>query len=167
MTGKLPSGAGGPALLVVPGVVAEDVRLRAAFELSKKSLREALPLPDGSASEIALENVWNKFLLSPLEFRDYVDSFSHELIRRKFRRQHPAGAAPRSGLTSGRADRQVHVKEKLDRIFQFVGLLRNNIDYPRAMNALRGAGYDGYVTAELFAVQAVPCAVRALTPPSS
>ena len=66
-------------MLVVPGVVTEDVPYGAAYELSQKSIREILPAAEEAQVKIGLENVWNKFLLSPLEMRDYIASFNHEL----------------------------------------------------------------------------------------
>ena len=69
--------AGADTVLVVPAVVNEDVSYAAAWEISHKSISELIPAAEEVGIRMGLENVWNKFLLSPLEMRDYVDSFEH------------------------------------------------------------------------------------------
>lgn len=66
---------GGTTVLVVPAVVNEDMSYQSAYELSQKEIGEMVPLAEESGVSIAFENVWNNFLLSPLEAAQYVDSF--------------------------------------------------------------------------------------------
>lgn len=149
---------GASAVLVVPAVVTENVSYAAAMELSRKSLWEILPTAEQLGIPMALENVWNKFLLSPLEFRDYIDSFEHDLIRAYF----DVGNILLYGFPHqwidilGERIVKVHVKDFDTNTRQFVGLLQGNVDYPRVMNALRGQGYDGYITAELAVYKQYP-----------
>jgi len=150
--------AGADAVLVVPGVVNDDVSYGAAYELSRKSLYEILPTAEKLGIPMALENVWNKFLLSPLEFRDYIDSFDHELIKAYF----DVGNILLYGYPHqwidilGERIIKVHIKDFDVNTRQFVGLLQGSVDYPRTINALRGQGYDGYLTAELAAYRQYP-----------
>jgi len=143
--------AGAETVLVVPGVVTDDVSYAAAYELSHKSLNELIPTAEELGIIMALENVWNKFLLSPLEFRDYIDSFDHELIQAYF----DVGNILLYGYPHqwvdilGERIVKVHVKDFSVDTRQFVGLLTGSVDYPRVVNALRGVGYDGFLTAEL------------------
>ena len=143
--------SGADTVLVVPGVVNDDVSYAAAHELSIKSLLELLPTAEDLGIVMALENVWNKLLLSPLEFKDYVDSFEHELIKAYF----DVGNILLYGYPHqwidilGERITKVHVKDFNVDTRQFVGLLTGSVDFPRVMNALRGVGYDGYLTAEL------------------
>ena len=74
-------------ILVVPGTVdvAWDlsrpvVPYQQVWEQSIKSLKEVLPLAEGLGVDIALENVWNKFLISPMEMKMYVDQFNSNRI---------------------------------------------------------------------------------------
>ena len=150
--------AGADTVLVVPGVVSEDVSYAAAYELSQKSLDELLPTAEELGIVMAIENVWNKFLLSPLEFRDYIDSFDHQLVQAYF----DVGNILLYGYPHqwidilGERIVRVHVKDFNVGASQFVGLLTGSVDYPRAINALRGAGYDGYLTAELAPYRQFP-----------
>jgi len=148
---RVASWAGADTVLVVPGVVTEDVSYAAAFDLSQKSIRELLPAAEDLGVTMALENVWNKFLLSPLEFRDYIDGFDHELVKAYF----DVGnillyVFPHQWIDIlGERIVKVHIKDFNTTTRNFVALLTGNVDYPRVINALRGIGYNGYLTAEL------------------
>lgn len=143
--------AGADTVLVVPGVVTEDVSYAAAHELAQKSLRELLPTAEEHGVTMALENVWNKFLLSPLEFRNFIDAMDHELVRAYF----DIGNILLYGYPHqwidllGNRIAKVHVKDFDTDSKDFVPLLSGDVDYPRVINALRGLGYSSYLTAEL------------------
>ncbi len=155
---KVASWANVTTVLVVPGVVTEDVSYAAALDLSRKSLREILPTAEEFGVTMALENVWNKFLLSPVEFRDYVDSFDHPLIKAYF----DVGNILLYGFPHqwidilGERFVKVHVKDFNTTKRDFVPLLTGSVDYPRVMNALRGVGYNDYLTAELSSYPQYP-----------
>jgi L-ribulose-5-phosphate 3-epimerase len=68
------------SLLVVPAVVDSATGYKQAFERSSAELRELLPLAAELKVQLLIENVWNNFLLSPLEAADYVDQFESEWI---------------------------------------------------------------------------------------
>jgi L-ribulose-5-phosphate 3-epimerase len=143
--------AGADTVLVVPAVVSADVPYGAAWEISQKSLKEVLPAAEEAGVALAVENVWNKFLLSPLETRDYIDSFNHPLIRAYF----DVGNILIYGFPHqwieilGDRLAKIHIKDFAVNTRSFVPLLTGDVDFPRVMNALRGVGYSGYLTAEL------------------
>jgi L-ribulose-5-phosphate 3-epimerase len=143
--------SGAPVVLVVPGVVNDDVSYAAAYELSRKSINEILPTAEDLGVAMLLENVWNKFLLSPLEMRDFIDSFDTPLVQAYF----DVGNILLYGYPHqwieilGERIKRVHVKDFDVNARQFVPLLSGSVDWPRAANALRGIGYDSYVTAEV------------------
>lgn len=143
--------SGADTVLVVPGVVTADESYGAAFELSKKSIREILPAAEEAGVKLGLENVWNKFLLSPLETRDYIDSFSNKFVCAYF----DVGNILLYGYPHQwieiLAERicKIHVKDFNVSKRDFVPLLTGDVDWPRVMNSLRGVGYNGYLTAEL------------------
>ena len=66
---------GASSVLLVPAVVSKDLPYDQAWELSTAAIKECLPLAEELKVKIAVENVWNNFLLSPLEAASYVDSF--------------------------------------------------------------------------------------------
>ena len=150
--------AGASAVLVVPGVCTEDDSYAACWDISQKSLREILPTAEKHSVMLLVENVWNKFLLSPLEMRDYIDGFRHELIAAYF----DVGNILLYGYphhwveTLGKRIRKVHIKDFDVNSRQFVSLLTGSVDFPRFIAALRGIGYDDYLTAELAPYRQFP-----------
>ena len=68
------------ALLFVPGVVKspispEIVRYDRALERLRKAINQMLPIAEDLNVDLCMENVWNGFFYSPIELRDFVDSF--------------------------------------------------------------------------------------------
>jgi hexulose-6-phosphate isomerase len=84
---QIASWLGVKTILVVPGAVdvAWDpsrpvVPYQQVWDLSVKSLKKVLPLAEKAGVTIAIENVWNKFLISPIEMKLYVDQFKSKRI---------------------------------------------------------------------------------------
>lgn len=150
--------AGASTVLVVPGVVTEDVQYGAAYEISQKSIRELIPAAEATGVVMAMENVWNKFLLSPLEFRSFLDAANHPLVKAYF----DVGNILLYGYPHqwieilGKRIAKIHIKDFNTTQRQFVPLLTGNLDFPRTMNALRGVGYNDYLTAELASYPQYP-----------
>ena len=71
---------GTDAVLVVPGTVNERVRYDECWERSSECIRRLLPDAERLNVRICIENVWNNFLLSPMEACRYVDQFSSPLV---------------------------------------------------------------------------------------
>ncbi len=71
---------GGTTVLVVPGVVNAEVTYAEAYERSQAEIRKLLPVAEKTGVKIAFENVWNQFLLSPLEAARYVDDFDSDMV---------------------------------------------------------------------------------------
>ena len=142
---------GADTVLVVPGVVTPEAPYDVAYETSQKSLRELLPIAEELGVVMCLENVWNKFLLSPLEMRDYIDSFASPLIQAYFDVGNILlyGYAEQWIAVLGERIKKVHIKDFNVGTRQFVGLLQGDVDYPKVIETLRSVGYDGYLTAEL------------------
>ena len=138
--------------------VTEEVSYDTAYEVSQKSISELLPVAEELGITMCLENVWNKFLLSPLEMRDYIDSFNHTAVTAYF----DVGNILLYGYPHqwieilGDRIKKVHIKDFNVGTRQFVGLLQGDVDYRRVMAAFRDIGYDGYLTAELSAYSQFP-----------
>jgi L-ribulose-5-phosphate 3-epimerase len=149
---------GADAVLLVPAVVDATTSYRDAWTRSQRVIRERL-LPAARAAKvvIAIEEVWNKFLLSPLEFARYIDEFESPLVRAYF----DVGnvviyAFPQDWIrTLGSRIVKVHLKDfTFDRSngrFAWKNLGEGDIDWPEVRRALNDVGYAGYVTTELQA----------------
>jgi hexulose-6-phosphate isomerase len=147
---------GADAVLLVPAVVDAATPYREAYTRSQRVIREQL-LPKAAEHKviIAVEEVWNKFLLSPLEFARYVDEFDSPWLKAYF----DVGnvvlfAFPQDWIrTLGSRIVKVHIKDfALDRRngkFTWVNLGEGDIDWPEVRRALGEIKYAGYVTTEL------------------
>jgi len=71
---------GGSSVLLVPAVVDKHVSYADAYTRSQAEIRKAIPLAEELGVKIAIENVWNQFLLSPLEAARYVDEFNSPAV---------------------------------------------------------------------------------------
>ena len=71
---------GGTTVLLVPGVVSDSVSYDQAWKRSTEEIKKLLPVAAETGVKIAIENVWNNFLISPLEAAQYIDQFDHEMI---------------------------------------------------------------------------------------
>ena len=147
---------GADAVLLVPAVVNPETSYQDAWTRSQKVVRERiLPLAQELRVIVAVEEVWNKFLLSPLEFARYVDEFSSPWVKAYF----DVGnivfyAYPQDWIrTLGRRIVKVHLKDfQLDRPngkFHWKNIGEGDIDWVEVRKALGEIGYDGYVTTEI------------------
>src|SRR5438552_2438110 len=75
---------GADTVLLVPAVVNPQTSYRDAWTRSQQQIRKMIPLAQELKVIIAVEEVWNKFLLSPMEFARYVDEFESPWIRAYF-----------------------------------------------------------------------------------
>lgn len=149
---------GARSVLLVPAVVTKDVGYREAFDRSVAEIRKALPLAESLGIIIAIENVWNRFLLSPLEAAAYVDAFQSPFVGWHFDVGNIVTQAwPEQWIrVLGSRIVQVHAKEysrKLrDEKGPFAGfnveLLQGDSDWPQTMAALDQVGYSGWIIAE-------------------
>ena len=143
------------AILCVPGRVAEETTYDAAYDNALSTLRELAPIAEATGVTIGVENVWNKFLLSPLEMRDFLDKTGSSHIGCYF----DTGNVLITGYPEqwirilGKRISRIHFKDfkqSVGTIEGFGDLLDGDVDYPAVMSALREIGYDKSVTAEFF-----------------
>jgi L-ribulose-5-phosphate 3-epimerase len=143
-------------VLLVPAVVNDEVSYRQAWERSQAVIRERiLPMAERHKVVIAVEEVWNKFLLSPLEFARYVDELESEWLRAYF----DVGnivfyGYPQDWIrTLAKRIVRLHLKDfRLDRKngrFEWVNLGEGDIDWVAVRQALQEIGYSGYMTTEI------------------
>jgi L-ribulose-5-phosphate 3-epimerase len=143
---------GGTTVLLVPAVVNPKVSYRQAYERSQANVRKLLPDAERAGIKIAIEEVWNKFLLSPVEFARYVDEFRSEWVGAYF----DVGNVVEYGYPQewirelGKRILKIHIKEyaKPKRFNYRLGEGKE-IDWPAVRQALIDVGYDGWITAEV------------------
>ncbi len=149
-------------LLVVPGAVdvfflpdKQAVPYEIAYSRAQESLRILTAEAEARKIVLCLENVWNRFLLSPLEFRRFVDEIDSLLVRAYFDVGNVfAFGQPADWISilDARISR-VHVKDfsrSVGTADGFRDLEEGEIDWPATMGALARVGYDRWLTAELF-----------------
>jgi hexulose-6-phosphate isomerase len=71
---------GGTSVLLVPGVVNAEVSYDQCYQRSQEQIRKAIPLAERLGVKIAIEDVWNNFLLSPMEAARYVDELNSPAV---------------------------------------------------------------------------------------
>jgi L-ribulose-5-phosphate 3-epimerase len=152
---------GSDTVLLVPAVVDAQTTYAQAWERSQRQIKKLIPLAEELKIVIGIEEVWNKFLLSPLEFARFVDDFQSPWIRAYFDVGNVAIAGyPQDWIrTLGKRIVKLHIKDfsyKMDptihkRVPDFVGLLEGEIDWRAVYSALAEIGYRGTATVELAA----------------
>jgi hexulose-6-phosphate isomerase len=149
---------GASSVLLVPGVVSKEVAYDEAYRRSQEEIRKAVPLAEELGVKIAIENVWNQFLLSPLEAARYVDEFKSPAVGWHF----DAGNILNYGLPEqwirilGPRIKMLHVKEfsrkKRDSEGLWKGfevkLLEGDVNWPAVMKAVDDVGYHGWAITE-------------------
>jgi hexulose-6-phosphate isomerase len=143
---------GSSSVLLVPAVVNKDMPYDQAWTLSQQGIREALPLAEELNIIIAIENVWNNFLLSPLEARRYVDEFKSPFVQWHFDIGNVInyGWPPQWIEILGPRIVKLHIKDysrkKRDKEGLWKGfdvqLGEGDADWPATMKALDAVGYS-------------------------
>jgi len=149
---------GASSVLLVPAVVSEKVSYADAYTRSQAEIRKAIPLAEELGVKIAIENVWNGFLLSPLEAARYVDEFKSPAVGWHF----DIGNVINFGWPDqwihilGQRIQKLHIKEyskkRRDKEGPRAGFgvkyLEGDNDWPAIMKALDDIGYHGWGIAE-------------------
>ena len=142
---------GADNILLVPAIVTPKTRYKEAYERSQKQVRALIPTAEKLNVMILIEEVWNKFLLSPLEFAHYIDEFRHPLVQAYF----DVGNVVISGYpedwirTLGKRIKKVHLKDFKRSGYQFVNLLEGDIDWPEVRKAFAEVGFHSFMNTEL------------------
>lgn len=151
---------GGDTVLVVPGVVNENVSYEQAYITAQHAIRELIPYAEKTGMQIALENVWNNFLLSPVEAKKFIDEINHPLVGWYF----DIGNVLRYGWpehwirTLNSRIMKLHIKEFSRELMNTKGLwegfkvdlLKGDNNWPVVMKAVSEINHQGgWLTAEV------------------
>ena len=139
---------GASSVLFVPAVVSKQVSYADAYTRSQTEIRKVLPLAEELGVKIAIENVGNHFLLSPLEAARYIDEFNSPAIGWHF----DIGNVMAIGWPDhwihvlGKRIQKLHIKEYARG--KRANFLEGDNDWPTIMKALDDIGYHGWGIAE-------------------
>ena len=158
---EVASWLGCDTILVVPGAVevafdpGEVVEYDVAYERALSALRELAPVAESLGVSIGVENVWNRFLLSPMEMAEFIDKVGSDYVGSYF----DVGNVLYLGypeqwvkILNSRI-KKVHFKDyrrQAGDLHGFVDLLAGEVNYPAVMEAFEKIGYDNWVTAEMI-----------------
>ena len=153
---------GADTVLVIPGVVnvefsnpEKKVAYDVVYERALEGLNELKTYAESLQVNIGLENVWNKFLLSPMEMRDFIDVVGSDYVGSYL----DVGNTLYCGYPEdwvrilGKRIKKVHFKDyrmQAGGLHGFVDLLAGDVDYPEVVKALREIGYGDWVSAEMI-----------------
>ena len=151
---------GADAVLIVPGWVGTPfasgvVRYDEAYDNAQKRLSALAPFAEGAGVSLAVENVWNKFLLSPVELRRFLDDINSDYVGAYF----DVGNI----IYIGYPDQWIEILgERIKRLHfcdarfeqaglgMFVDLFEGDVDFEAVMRAVKKVGYDKWDTVEFL-----------------
>ncbi|NIA13120.1 MAG: TIM barrel protein [Nitrospiraceae bacterium] len=150
---EIASCLGVDSVLTVPGSVTPEVSYDVAIENALNAIQDLVPTAERLKVSVAIENVWNKFLLSPVEMRDFIDQFQSEYVGAYF----DVGNIILYGYPEqwirilGNRICMVHAKDfraSAGNFGGFVMLMEGDVNWPAVMAAFREVGYDRALVAE-------------------
>jgi hexulose-6-phosphate isomerase len=148
--------------LFVPGAVdvfflpdAQVIPYDVCYKRASEAVGKLIDTAEKIGVTVGIENVWNKFLLSPLEMRCFIDGFQSKRVGAYF----DVGNVMLTGYPEhwikilGKRIKRVHIKDfkkSTGTVEGFVDLLEGDVDFAAVKKALAAIGYKGYVTAEMI-----------------
>lgn len=153
------SAYGADTVLLVPGRVTEEISYDECWNRSAEGIKKAIPVAEKLKVKIAVENVWNSFLLSPLEAANYIDQFNSPFVGAYFDIGNIlAYGWPEQWIKIlGKRIAKIHIKEYSRKIADAQGrsagfkvsLREGDINWPAVMKALDNIGYQSWANVEM------------------
>lgn len=151
---------GADGVLVVPAVVDTDTHYRSAWELSMGSCKHLHVVAKRLGVQVWIENVWNRFLYSPVEFAQFVDEVAEGSghVGAYF----DVGNVMAFGYPQdwirilNERIKRIHVKDFIVDKHSFVYLFEGDVPWAEIRSVLSEVGYDSYITAELPPYRVAP-----------
>jgi hexulose-6-phosphate isomerase len=153
---------GADTVLIVPGSVAVEfvperpvVAYDVCWERGLAAMKRLAPVAEEAGVQIGVENVWNQFLLSPLEMRAFIDAVGSPYVGSYF----DVGNVVYSGYPEqwirilGKRIKKVHFKDYRRNpggLNCFTDLLSGDVNWPEVMRAFADIGYDDWTTGEMI-----------------
>jgi len=147
---------GATGILVVPGGISADCSIREAYENSIAALKAMVPEIEEAGVNVGVENVWNGFFMSPFDMCRFIDELGCKYIGAYYDVGNVIAFSWSEYLIEIRGERikNIHVKDYkrngyINNGGEWVDLLKGDVNWPKVVPALRKAGFDGYLTAEV------------------
>jgi len=151
---------GADTILVIPGYVGTPffegkVSYDVAYERAQAAISKLGEIAKEVKVNIGVENVWNKFLLSPLEMRNFIDEIGNEYVGAYF----DVGNIIYIGYPEqwirilGKRIKKLHFCDyrfEQAGLGAFVDLFEGDVDYFEVMAACKEVGYDDWATVEFL-----------------
>ena len=149
---------GADSVLLVPAVIKKEVNYADAYKRSQDNIRKLIPTAKETGVIIAVEYVWNKFLLSPLEFARYIDEFESKWVRAYLDVANVAHNGYPQHWIEILNKRIIKIQFKeykslKEKGYEWPNLREGDIDWPKVRQAIEKVGYSGFVTAEMPATR--------------
>jgi hexulose-6-phosphate isomerase len=151
---KLASQLNVDTVLCIPAVVNKTVTYEEAYARSLDGIKRLVEFAEKYIIVIAIENVWNKFLLSPIEFVNYIDSFNSIYVKAYF----DCGniclyGFPQHWIKSLGPNRlaKIHVKgfDDYPKNIGFPKSLISDVPWTEFMNSLKEINYSDFLIVEI------------------
>ena len=150
---------GATSVLFVPGVVNKQIAYDEAYKRAQDGIKKMLPVAQELGVKIAVENVWNEFLLSPLEMARFIDEFESPWVGAHFDVGNVASLGyPEQWIRIlNKRILKLHIKEFNRELANKTGKYNGfkpklgdegGIDWPSVVKALNEISYTGWATAE-------------------
>ncbi len=149
-------------ILVVPGSINDnEARYDQAFWNAVKVLKEMALIAEEREVVLAVENVWNKFLVSPFDMVKFIDEIGSIYVKSYFDVGNILSYGWPDHWIEILGDRiyRVHIKDwknSVGNIQGFCNLLEGDVSWPKVIDSLKKIGYHGWITAELPAYRYYP-----------
>lgn len=148
---------GAKGVLTVPGGTFPKVPYIEDYKASYETLAEIRDFINEKKIYVGVENVWNGFFASPFDMAEFIDAFDCPYIRAYYDVGNVVAFSwsERWIEVLGKRIRNVHIKDfkrngGINSGGKFVDLLKGDVDWKKTVAALKNAGFDGYLTAEVF-----------------
>jgi len=142
---------GGTSVLLVPGVVNNDVTYDQCWERSIEQIKKALPVAKEHNIQILMENVWNNFLTDPKETARFIDELDSDMVGAYFDVGNTVKYSPPHEWVPilGQRIKKLDIKDYGGGKGFGAKLLEGDVDWPKVMAELREIDYRGWATAEI------------------
>jgi len=137
--------------LLVPGRVSEQCHYDDAYYNARDALLDLAPFAEDIGVTIAVEYVWNRFLLSPMEFSRFLGEIGSTRVGLYFDTGNMViQSYPEQWVKIvGDGVKKVHFKDFQRQGYEWKPLLEGDVDFPAVMSELRNIGYDDALLSEV------------------